>query len=130
MTSNVDAQTIHSVPGKVGVLFSAPLTSAADVNNGEAGSWRIRSGLSFTHDFSDQKRRIRSESNFVLDENGSPVFSAAYEEQNRNRNFFSFTAALGYDFSAVNGSLNYQRDIGLDERRSADILSLQVRVPF
>jgi len=40
------------------------------------------------------------------------------------------TAALGYNFSGISGSLNYQRDIGFDERLGADTVSLQLRVPF
>ena len=121
--ANVDDQTIHSVPGRIGVLLATPIFTETNASEDRPNHWRLRTGLSFTHDFSDQDREIRT-TRIV-----SP-FTVTYDEKNRNRNFFSLTAAIGFDFSAVNGSLNYQRDIGLDERKSADILSLQLRVPF
>ena len=123
--ADVKGQTIRSIPARIGVLSSTPLTILEKATNelGHAGAWRLRAGLSFTHDFDDQKRLIRGRRR-------QEGFSATYEEKNRNRNFFSLTAGLGFDFAAVNGSLNYQHDIGLDERKSADVLSLQLRVPL
>jgi len=130
VSSDVDGQTIRSIPGKVGVLLSAPLTSSVDADSTWDDNWKLRLGLSFTHDFSDQKRRIRSFSNLDTDNDPDTIVNIAYEEQNRNRDFFSLTAALGYNFSGISGSLNYQRDIGFDERLGADTVSLQLRVPF
>ena len=131
-TAEVDDQTIRSIPGRIGVLVSSPVTPDALKDEEVTSPLTLRTGLSFTHDFSDQKRDIRSVSNLNPEvEDGVELkYSPVYEEENRNRNIFSLIAALRYDFSAVYGALSYQRDFGLDERESADIVSLQIHVPF
>jgi hypothetical protein len=123
-SSTVDGQTIHSIPGRVGMLFTTPLT-AGDADAAGMEPWILRTGLSYTHDFADQERTIRS----LRDDLGEDVV-VTYEEENRNRDFFSLTGAIGFGWTFLRGSLNYQHDIGLDERESADIVSLQLRVPL
>ena len=124
--TTVEGQTIHSVPLKIGALFSAPLL--ADASGNASSPFSVRAGLSFTHDFSDQERTIRGERNpagLVGQE-----FTGTVEEENRNRNFFSANIGLGYDFSGITAGVDYQRDIGLDERESADTLSATLRIGF
>jgi hypothetical protein len=110
-------QTIESIPLTLGVLLGYPL----GIETTWAGLSNVRGGVSYTHDFEDQKRTVEARSlNF-------PEFSAKYEEQNRNQDFVTFTGSLEFDLLGLRGALTYEHDQGFDERERADRVQLQLR---
>ena len=84
----------------------------------------INLGTTYTHDFDNQRRTVKSE--FVP----NPAFSVEYEEKNRNQDFVSFLGALDFNLLNLAGTLSYQGDVGFDEREYAHIFTLQLRVPL
>ena len=111
-------QTIESIPLTLGILLGYPL--------GLGVPWfelsNVRGGVSYTHDFEDQKRTVEARSiNF-------PEFSVEYEEQNRNEDFVTFTGSLEFGlFGRLRGAVTYEHDEGFDERERADRVRLQLR---
>jgi hypothetical protein len=119
-----NSQTIESIPLTVGILLGYPLGPDPATNAAIFAPSGLRVGLSYTHDFEDQKRTVRA-----ISEN-FPPFSVEFEEENRNRNFVTFTGSLEFGVIGYRGVFTYEHDEGFDERSRADRVRLQLRVPL
>jgi hypothetical protein len=117
-----NSQSIGSLPLEVGALFSYPTGDLITI--GVFSLTNINLGTTYTHDFDNQRRTVKSE----FDTNRA--LSVEYEEKNRNQDFGSFLGALEFNVLNLAGTLSYQYDVGFDEREYAHIVSLQVRVPL
>lgn len=116
-------QTIESIPLTVGLLFGYPLADPA-ATPPMFGILNIRTGVSYTHDFEDQKRTVSGTSeNF-------PILSTEFQEENRNRDFMTLTGSLDFRLFGLRGAFTYEHDIGFDEREEADRVRFQLRTPL
>lgn len=118
-------QTIESIPLRIGVLGSAAIDAYVDEDD-RYGLQSVVLGPTYTHDFADQERLVTAE---PIGENLADL-TVVYTETNRNRNFISVTAAANGILGPLQTTLTYQRDVGLDEKISADIVRLQLLAQF
>jgi hypothetical protein len=117
-----NSQAIASLPLEIGALFSTPVGDLG--REGVFSLTNLNIGMTYTHDFDNQRRTVRSES---LE---NKALSVKYKEKNRNQDFVSFNGALDFDLFNLVGTVSYQGDVGFDEREYAHVFSLQLRVPL